>query len=401
MKKILALLLFCLSSCCSMFPPYLKRIDDTILEKRIDKIRKRYNQPAMAAAVVEGDSIVAKAATGTAVYKTGEQVDVEKSRFHIGSTTKGVTATLIAILVEEGKLSWDTTLKEIYPDIPMRNDYEDATIHHLLTSTAGIVPMQDEETESWAQLLMNDIPSQYQDPVEQRMELTRAALNLEPVGELGQTFYYSNTGWGILGAIAELASGKSYEELIQTRVFDALGMNSAKIGGWPASLEEPHQPRGHYGRILNPYTKEYHFKEYKEPTPQALDDEYVLPHWMNPAGGIHCTITDYVLFARDQLLGLQGKGKLLTKESYEKIHTVNKVVNFDGREMEVGYGFGFAYVCGGKHRLSAGDGSGGTFYARILIYPELNLGFVCFTNCGNGEKAITKLMMSLIGGIPL
>ncbi|MBN2534636.1 MAG: beta-lactamase family protein [Spirochaetales bacterium] len=401
MKLLVTIFLFCLSSCCLLFPPYLKKVDNVILERKIDIILKDDKLPAMAAAVVEGGTILAKAATGNIVYKTGEPVDVEKSRFHIGSTTKGVTATLIAILVEQGKLSWDTTLKELFPDMVMRKEYENATIHHLLTSTAGIVPMQDSEKEPWAPVLWEDIPSRYRDPVKQRIELTRAALSMEPVAELGKTFYYSNTGWGILGAVAEKVSGVSFEELMQKKIFDVLGMTHTKIGGWPASLEEPNQPRGHYGKLLNPYTNEYHYKELKEPSPQNLDDEYVLPAWMNPAGGIHCTITDYALFARDQLLGLQGKGKLLTKESYEKIHSEYKMTNVDGREMIMGYGFGMAYICGGKHKISAGDGSGGTFYARILVYPKLNMAFVCFTNCGNGEKAITKLMMSLVGGILL
>ena len=242
-----------------MFTPHLKKIDSSILEKRIEKVRKKYDQPGMAAAVIQGDTITAYAAAGTIVYNTTDPVDVQTSRFHIGSTTKGITATLIAMLVEEGKLSRETTLKEIFPEMVMRKEYEEVTIHHLFTSTGGIVPMQDDEKEPWARTLFYDIPFHYTDPGEQRLALTKAALNLEPVVTVGKTFYYSNTGWGILGTIAEKVTGESFEVLMQKRVFDALGMTSAKIGGWPASPTEPYQPRGHYCRILNPYTKEYHF----------------------------------------------------------------------------------------------------------------------------------------------
>ncbi|MBN2441426.1 MAG: beta-lactamase family protein [Spirochaetales bacterium] len=399
MKLLGMFLILCLSGCSALFPPYLKKIDSDILGKKIEKVRKKYNQPAMAAAVIQGDTIVAQAAVGTNVYNTDEKVDVNTSRFHIGSTAKGLTATLIALLVEEGKLTWDTRLREVFPEIVMRKEYEDATIHHLLTSTAGIVPMQDAESEPWAPVLWDDIPSQFSDPMTQRLELTKAALNLEPIAELGKTFNYSNTSWAILGAIAEKVSHMSFEDLMQKRIFDVLGMNSAKIGGWPASEKDPHQPRGHYGRILNPYTKEYSFEEYVEPGPQPLDDDYNFPAWMNPAGGIHCTIGDFALFAQDQLMGLQGKGKLLRTESYEKIHSGNKVTAIEGSEMEMGYGFGISYISGGKHKMSGGDGSGGTFYARIIVYPAINMSFVCFTNCGNGEPGLTELMMSLFGGI--
>jgi hypothetical protein len=47
--------------------------------------------------------------------------------------------------------------------------------------------------------------------------------------------------------------------------------------------------------------------------------------------------------------------------------------------------------------ISAADGSGGTFYARIVIFPEYNAAFAGFTNCGNGNNALTSLLRQLTG----
>jgi CubicO group peptidase (beta-lactamase class C family) len=372
-------------------------MDDKKLEKIVEEAVEKYDQPAMAVAIAEGESIMARTIVGTAEYGKDLSLNLEKSRFHVGSTTKPMTATLIAILVEEGKLSWETTIRQVFPDMPMRNEYGDMTIHHFLTSTAGVIPMQDEGKESWGHDLFNKLPKEIQNPKQQRRELTKRALNYAPVATPGTTFIYSNAGWAILGAIAETVTGISYENLMKAEIFDRLGMRSAKVGGWPASSEEPEQPRGHYGKILNPYTGEYLFEKHEKPFPQELDDEYVFPAWMNPAGGIHMNISDFLLFAQDQLLGLQGKGKLMSQPYYQKLHQENKLESDTGASMKVGYGFGLAELgLINTTRISAADGSGGTFYARLLIAPKINVVAVFFSNCGNGQKAITEIMMRLI-----
>ena len=382
-----------MGACTTLVSPRLANIDDTRLLELIHRMLQKHDQPAMAAAVFDGRQTVAKAVAGTGLYGEDLSLDLARSRFHIGSTTKPMTATLIAMLIEEGALSWETTLSEIYPHVEMRSEYRTVTVHQLLISTGGIIPMQEEGAEPWGKSLFYDLPSEVPDPRRQRQELLARVLSLEPVAKPGTMHIYSNAGWAILGAIAEKVTGTPYEKLLKERVFNRLGMSNARIGGWPASPVEPLQPRGHYGRIKNPYTGTYHFAEYVEPHPQELGDEYVLPPWMNPAGGVHCTATDYLLFAADQALGLQGKGKLMSTEAYQKLHTRYAVGTAEGGTMHVGYGFGVT------PRFSAVDGSAGTFYARLVVIPKSGAALVFFSNCGNGEEAITDLMKKLIRGM--
>lgn len=368
--------------------------NDESLAKLLTEMSKQYNQPAMAAAMVYGDSIIAQATVGKIVYGE-EQFAQENSRFHIGSTTKSITAILVAMLVKEGKLTYDMTLEQALPDMQMRDAYREVTIADLLNNKAGIIAFQLTTLEDpvIVKKLIEEIPSAYPDPTEQRREVTKLALSLEPIAEPGTKVVYSNVGWPIIGYIVELAAGQSYEDLVQKRIFEPIGMKTARIGGWPASESEPEQPRGHYsGRDAT-----------SMPKPQDLDDEYVLSAWMNPSGGVHCSVHDFALYAREHLRGLHGKGKLLEQQEYETMHSIQVTTNLrdmyphmkHDREVSFGYGWGIAKKEQGY--LSAGAGTGGTFFAQIFIYPALNFAFIGFTNCGDGEKALNDLYKKVTG----
>lgn len=306
-----------------------------------------------------------------------------------------MTALLIAILVAENKLRYDMTLEQALPDIPMLEDYHQVTLNNLLLNQAGIIAFQqiDLEDPKIVAKLWEDIPAQYCDPTKQREEVAKLALNLKPIVNPGKKAVYSNVGWAIAGLIAEKAAGQSYEDLLQHRIFEPLGMNTARVGGWPASETEPNQPRGHYGALL---TKE-------AIKPQPLNDAYTFPAWMNPSGGVHCSIIDFALYAQENLSGLQGNGNLLSQEGYQTIHSVHlktKLSEMYINSKEKGYltmGYGWMVIPEGGKPLSAADGSGGTFYARLIVFPALNAAFAGFTNCGDGFKALDKAIERMTG----
>lgn len=82
----------------------------------LESIRKKHDLPALAVVVVKDGRICDRAAAG--VRKWGESAPVTTNDiFHIGSCTKAMTATLTAMLIEEGKLRWDSTLAELLPEL--------------------------------------------------------------------------------------------------------------------------------------------------------------------------------------------------------------------------------------------------------------------------------------------
>src|SRR5437016_6603372 len=101
--------------------------------------RLRGTAPGMVAAVIRGDQIILLGAAGTRARNRPEKVTID-DKFHLGSCTKAMTATMCATLVEEGKLKWDSTLAEIFPEeaAKMRADYKTVTLTQLLTHHAGV-----------------------------------------------------------------------------------------------------------------------------------------------------------------------------------------------------------------------------------------------------------------------
>jgi len=95
------------------FQPRHGESPDQDLAILLEGIRSRHNLPALAAAAIGGGKVIAMAAVGARRAGGAEAVTVD-DRFHLGSDTKAMTATLIAILGTEGKLSWSATVGEVF-----------------------------------------------------------------------------------------------------------------------------------------------------------------------------------------------------------------------------------------------------------------------------------------------
>src|SRR2546423_15587040 len=85
---------------------------DAILQAILGRGGERFG---MAAAVLRGERIIAQGADGVRKRGTGQRITFD-DRFHLGSCTKAMTATLVAMLVEEDNLNWTTTLGELFAD---------------------------------------------------------------------------------------------------------------------------------------------------------------------------------------------------------------------------------------------------------------------------------------------
>src|SRR5690242_20277101 len=86
-----------------------------------------------------GERIIAQGAAGVRKRGTAERITLD-DQFHLGSCTKAMTATLVAMLVEEGKLNWTTTLGELFADTvkPMDPASEKVTLRQVLAHRAGL-----------------------------------------------------------------------------------------------------------------------------------------------------------------------------------------------------------------------------------------------------------------------
>jgi CubicO group peptidase (beta-lactamase class C family) len=185
--------------------------------------------PGISIAVLEkgGDEPVT-AAFGTANVENACAM-TPQSRFKIGSVTKMFTAALIHRLIEEGKLTYETTIDRFFPQFP---DGSVIRIRHLLTHTSGIMDM----------LRLEDVcgnMTRYRTPEELIAMVGAQPLLFVP----GTRQQYSNTGFLMLAVIAEKAAGESYEKQIATLFEGTLGMRTLLVGDDSAVV--PHLASGY------------------------------------------------------------------------------------------------------------------------------------------------------------
>jgi D-alanyl-D-alanine carboxypeptidase len=165
-------------------------------------------------------------AFGVADKATGEAVTLD-THFRIGSITKTFVGTVILQLVDEGQLSLEDTIDGWDIQVP---NADMITLRHLLSMTSGLQNFS--ETPAFA-AAMNADPTQYIAPEE-----VVAMASGDPLSQPGEMFYYNNTNFIILGIIIEKVTGSSLDDVLKTRVFDAVGMANTGLG-LDAMMPEP------------------------------------------------------------------------------------------------------------------------------------------------------------------
>ena len=187
--------------------------------KRIDEICQEslelWKVPGMAIAIVTADTIVFAKGYGVCDIEKRNKVD-ENSVFAIASNTKTFTATAMAILVEEGKLSWDDKVVDHLPWFQLYDPYVTAniTIRDLLCHRSGL------ETFSGDLIWYG---SNYS-----AQEVIERAQYLKPVYGFREHFGYSNILFLTAGEIIAKVSGMSWVEFIEERFLIPLEMNRTK-----------------------------------------------------------------------------------------------------------------------------------------------------------------------------
>jgi CubicO group peptidase (beta-lactamase class C family) len=260
-------------------------------------IVQKHDVPGMAAAVVRDGEIVAVGVAGVRTRGKLDKVAVADS-FHIGSDTKAITAMLCGILVDEGKLKWDQTLGQTFPELKksMNPRYQAVTLEQLLTHRGG-APGELEKQALWGKLWQHKGT-----PTSARRLLLQGVTSQPPEAPPGTKYIYSNAGYSIAGHMAEKVTGKAWEALVREKIFRPLGMTIAGFGP-PGTRAKNDQPRGHKADG-SPV----------EPGPGADN-----PVAIGPAGIVHCSIGDWAKFVAANLPS--AKTKLVKPETLQKLHT--------------------------------------------------------------------------------
>ncbi len=319
------------------------------------EVRLRHGLPGMVGAIVAGGRVTAQGADGVRRHGAEERVTLE-DRFHLGSCTKAMTATLCAMLVEEGMLAWGSTLGEVFPDLSPRMDpaWRGVTLEQLLHHRGG-APAGLDAGGLWGRLWAHKGT-----PAEARRALLEGVVVLPLEAPPGTKTIYSNGGYAIAGAMAEKVTGKAWEELMRARLFLPLGMTSAGFGA-PGASGALDQPRGHTAAGLA-----------VEPGPGADN-----PVAIGPAGIAHATVGDWAKFVALHLRGEKDGSKLLSKEGFAQLHAQ------DGDHAK---GWVVTTRPWGGGRVLTHSGSNTLWFCTVWIAPERDFAVLVMTNQG-GDKA--------------
>ncbi len=335
--------------------------DEAIVEV-LTKVRKSPDLPGIIGAIASPDQPTRVGAVGLRKSGAPEPFGAD-DLVHLGSDTKAMTATMIATLVEEGKLSWSSTLGEVLPDPATRADFRPVTLEQLLTHRAGL-----KANGPWNSL--GPRPA-----TDQRRQLLRKMTSLEPESKPGTAFLYSNVGYALAGLMAEAVTGQSWEDLMRKRLFEPLGMKTAGFGP-PGTPGKADQPWGHLrqGAALKPL-------------------QFDNPEALGPAGTVHASMADWGKFANLHLQGARGeKTPILKPETFKALQTPRK-----GEEYAKGWIVTERPWAGGKVLTHAGSNT--LWYATIWLAPKKNFAFMAAANLAGdlGPRATDEAVAGMIG----
>ncbi len=346
----------------------------------LDSIISKYGVPSIGAAFIKNGSV--QIFVG-GVRKVGSDAVVQTAdKFHLGSCTKAMSATVAAALVEKGYFNWDDTLSTVLPWLAkkMHPSYKSVTVEMLTSQRSGVT----EDLVSFQNgALWRSLWDEKLNPIDGRRLTAEAVLSTAPAYEAGTKFEYSNGNYMILGAILESVTGKSWETLMQEELFEPLSMTSCGYGPQADPKQDPPD---------QPWPHQESTKGAKPVTPDFYADN---PPSLGPAGTVHCSMEDWSKFVSLHINGFhQRPTKILNTESFEKLHNApnGESYTYGGWvRVNASWAGGFALTHGGSNTMN---------FANAWIAPLKESAYISVTTLGgdNAFKATDEAITKMISG---
>jgi CubicO group peptidase (beta-lactamase class C family) len=333
------------------------------MDKLIQKIREKAEETTFSGVVsiFRGEEKFYSEAFGYADIANKRKNNV-KTRFAIASGTKFFTALGIGRLIEEGRLSPDTTVREIF-----HKDFTyiepQANIGQLLTHTSGIYDYYDEDLEIDSENFFVDIPwYQLQTPTDYLPLFENKKQKYLP----GERFSYSNGGFIFLGIIIENVTGQLYRDFIHSHVFA------------PAQMTDS----GYYAFNQLPKNTAYGYK--KSQNGDRETNIYNLPVRGGSDGGAYTTTYNLYNFWRALF-----SNKILSKQLTKAFLSPHVIVD---DPIEYGYGVYISKFSGMDMFFIVGGDAGVGFDSRYI--PEKEIQITIISNTTDGEEKIRDVIYS-------
>ena len=304
-------------------------------------------------AIVDGRVVLAK---GYGARELGRSATVTPDTiFAVGSMTKSFTAVTVAAMVDEGKLNWDRPVREYLPWFrmydPVASDL--ITARDLLTHRSGLPGH-------------NFI--RFSTPLE-RAELVRRIRYLEPSHTFREVYQYNNLMYVTAGFLAGEVAGKTWEDLVEQRIFTPLGMSNSTVRVTDtqkhADFARPHLSR-------NGAVKPTDFYDYQK-------------FGVGPNGAVNSTVNDLLKYLQFHLDNGKVNGRqLISTAQMRQLHRpVTVTASGDGA-----YALGWTAQHHRGHAVLQHGGAITGFTSMMVLIPETKTGVVVLNNLGTSLPTV-------------
>ncbi|MEO7265444.1 MAG: serine hydrolase [Ferruginibacter sp.] len=359
--KFITALLFCLVSMAALAQN--KSTDKRFagLDTAFARIMKDWKAAGFAVAVVEKNKVVYAKGFGYKDWQAKEPVTTN-TQFAIGSCTKAFTASLIGLLVKEGKADADKPVRNYLPDLHFYNDEmnNNITLRDMMSHRTGV----NRYDYSWY-----FFPSRSRDTLMRRMQY------MEPSEPLRRKWQYNNFMYMLQGLVVEKITGKSWEDNIKEKLFEPLGMNNsnASLTDWMQAKDLAVGYNLKHDSVIN-------------------KTDYFDISGMAPAGSINSSVMDMAKWVTLWINGGKYLGKEILPAPYITEAISSQMVisaSLPSKERPdmflSNYGFGWMLMSyRGHYRVEHGGNIDG-FSASTAFFPADSIGIIVLCN-QNGSQ---------------
>lgn len=351
------------------------------LDAWVQRSMKTFNVPGMAVAIVKDQKVVVS--KGYGVRKLGEPTPVDaQTMFGIGSNTKAFTTASLAMLVDEGKISWDDPVYQRLPGFVMYDPYvaKEMTIRDLVTHRSGMGLGEGD--------LLIFPHSTYT-----RADIIYRLRFMRPQSSFRSRYAYDNLLYIAAGQIIPAVTGTSWDDFVRQRIFAPLGMSHSNVSNAAFKAEDDYaSPHSEVDGKL-------------QPVPFGNIDNAA------PAGAINSCAADMARWALLQLN--HGKvpstdKQLFSEKQSRELWSPQTIVPINDppaplRALKTNFAaYGLGWFLRDYHGRKLVGHTGGVagFVSRVMLVPEENLGVVVLTNAeqsGAFDSVLYHILDSYFG----
>jgi CubicO group peptidase (beta-lactamase class C family) len=343
------------------------------LDRLVDAVVVHYHLPGLAVGVIDHGKVVYTREVGT--LASGKPIDAD-TLFQIASNSKAMTSTLLARLVQQGKLRWDDPVTKYLPSFRMHDPWvtKNMQVGDLLVHHSGL-------PEGAGDLMLWPTPNHFTPA-----DVIAGLQYLKPAYGFRAGYAYDNTLYIVAGQVAAAAGRAPYPTLMRREIFEPLGMTRCQIGTWN---------RDEVGNVADPHVIE-NGRFVAIPARGAIVHETT----MDSAGGVRCGLHDMLTWAMNWLAPTPQQLQWLTPKERHAEWTpytpmpISKLRHEWDGTLFWGYGYGWRIGDVDGEMTVSHTGTLSGMYSAVTLLPFKQSGYVFMINAeaDNARSVLNEVL---------